>query len=248
MAESTTNSVIRVYSEDTNNGQWLAPIGITSGSRCYMTCSLTQTNYNLPAEANFVFFVSGSNTTVTIPAGYYTQVQLVALLSSLLNVFFPGMTAQVLTYTNKIMISYSGIFSIIGSQCDQRLMDIIGFSRTATYTGALSYTGQTVGCGSYKDTSMTLMTQGLNRQGASNVSSHGYSGTTLLIPYVGFGYTNIYDPTVPTYFNLQAGTSISNLQFTFYDAYGSIIDFNGGSWIIEIHMLGSLNDTKEGRY
>lgn len=235
----TSNCIVRICSEDVqSDGTVFIPTGFSSGSQCYVTAYLTQTNYNVPSPVTFAFDIGTGTETVIVPAGYYTQAQFVSVLSTMLTALHAGLTAQVINYTHLIQISYTGPFTIVSGSCSQRLMDIIGFSITGTYTGLSSYTSGTVGTGSYKGPVMILKIEGLNRNFCGDYATRNDGPVTIPIPYVDYGSTNIYDPSVPIYFNLQKDQFITRLKVQFFDDYGQVIDFNGGIWNVIINFGG----------
>jgi len=232
---TTSNSIVRICSEDLlANGNAYIPGGFSCGSKCFVRCYLTQTNYNIISPATFAYNIGSGTETTAIPAGYYSQAQLVSVLSTALAAAHAGFSVSVTGYTHLVSITYSSPFSILGSLCDQRLMDSLGFLRTTTYTGFSSYTGQTVGTGGYKGPVQILSIGGLNRNGCGDFSTRNSGPVTLPIPYSDYGTTNIFDPHIPTYFELQRGQYITALNIRFLDDYGSTIDFNGGIWDLVI--------------
>lgn len=239
-SNTSSNSIIRICSEDIQaDGTVYLPTGYSSGDKCYITAYVTQTNYNIPSAATFAFDIGAGTETVSIPAGYYTQAQLVNVLSTALSALHTGMTAQVQLYTHKILISYTAPFSILAALSDIRLLDVIGFSQSATYTGLSTYTSQTVGTGSYKGPVMILKIEGMNRKYFGDYATRSCGMLTLPIPYVDYGNTNIYDPSVPVVFELQSDQFITRLNIQFLDDYGQSIDFNGGIWNLVINFMGN---------
>lgn len=240
-SNNTSNAIVRICSEDVlPDGTVFIPSGFSSGSQVYVTAYITQTNYNFPQAQTFAFDIGAGTETVTIPAGYYTQAQLVNVLSTMLAALHVGFTAQVVQYTHLIQLSYTAPWTILATLSSQRLMDVIGFSQTATYTGLSTYTSQTVGTGSYKGPVMILKIEGLNRNYCGDYATRNDGMVTVPIPYADFGSTNIYDPSVPIYFDLQHGQFITRLNVKFLDDYGETINFNGGIWNIVLNFEGSL--------
>jgi len=234
-----SNSIVRICSEDVqSNGYVQIPPGYSSGSCCYVTAYLTQTNYNIISPGDFVYNIGSGNETVTVPAGYYSQAQLVSVLQTMLSAAHTGFTVSVTPYIHLVNIQYTSPFSILGSLSNQRIMDSLGFSQSVTYSGFSSYDGQTVGTGGYKGPVQIMRVTNMNRNGNGDYSTRNTGAVTLPIPYVDYGSTNIYDPSVPVYFKLQRDQFMTNVKIEFLDDYGTAIDFNGGIWNVVFNFLG----------
>jgi len=232
----TTNAIIRINSEDTNNGYVQLNQGVSCGSQVYGILTWTQSNYNITSPAAFVV----DATTVYLPVGFYTQQQACSTLQSALGANY---TVSPDAYSKKVTITnvLSAVFTITGSACDTRLMDLLGFSKIA-YSGASIYVSQSVGSGGYKGCGMNMRIDMLDRTGYGDIATRN-QGTFMFIPANSFGTTSTYADYVPIKWLINEQKVVSALGIKFMDFYGAEIDFNGGSWVLQIVLDGSLRNS-----
>jgi hypothetical protein len=230
------NSVIRINSEDVDaNGTFSLGNPMSNATNIYAIVTWQQTDYNIPSPASF--YVDA--VAYIVPSGFYTQQSICSILGTLLG---SGFTVAPNAYSKKITIASvaSANFTINGTLCDLRLMDLLGFG-TVTYTGASTYTAPSVGSGGYKGNGMSMVIKGLNRIDNCDIFSRN-PGTLMFVPCVGFGITGNYQHSSPQSFVIDKTQKINYLNITFVDFYGQKINFNGGSWVVELVCIGPKRD------
>lgn len=234
-----TTCVIRINSEDTKNGWVMLNKPVTTGSVAYYILNWTQSNYNITTPA--AFYVN--NVAMYLPAGYYNQASACTYLQALLTATIPGTwsVSPATDTTNLVTISNSVAFTINAALCSPILIDLLGFSTTGTYTGLVSYTGSSSGPGGYKGCGMSMVISGIKFIDNGDISTRN-GGTSMFIPYSKYGVTSQYADYAPVFWRFQDSRNIQALKVDFLDFYGNSINFNGGSWVLQIFISGKLRN------
>lgn len=242
----------RLRTSGTNSSFASQPIdlGINNyNSVCLLQASIPKSFYNMPAPFNsFVLRENGIDTTITIPEGNYTKLNLSTTLSSLLTTNSSQGWTYVVSYPNYTLVdNFKYTFTVSGNGGNQPSLIFsegtpnrqLGFDEntTNTFTGDVLTSTNAVNLAyilrMYIATDLVENADNSYLQEILNVGGTAPQGI--------INYTNYDIQFNSKDYNRSGATS---WRFTLLDDYGQIIDLNGVNWVFTV-VFYQRNDTDE---
>lgn len=199
--------------------------------------SLFNTVYNIPTNTVFSFGVTGSLTVIPIVAGQYTLSTLVATMKTAMQIIIADSDIFRNSITGKLNISSPTTptteISFVNSS--EYLLSMLGVS-AAVYTGVLIIGPRLMQL--YPGVGIFARIDGIPWK--SNPAITRSSNGQMLLLWANPGEVmRTDDNQFPRIHKVYENQSIRNINVTFYDVLGNIVDLNGGNFTVAINLLSS---------
>lgn len=226
-------TAFRIASQDIVNNRVLLGANIIA-SELTFELIWTQSNYNIITSSLLRVTIAAVDYDIYVPTGYYTPAALATNLQTQLQILVPTMTVTIDTATRKTTITNTAIFTINSLASNSNLLQIIGYVPGATYAGNLSYTSDNITVG-YLGVGMYLDIQGLQFVTDISNNSNSVNLTPLIVPWASFGDVATWTPGYQVVYKSDVNKTIQGLAIKFKDFSGNTLNFNGGSWVLNIY-------------